>query len=189
MRLIQNCLEFQQQDEISNDRLYNTNNAWKKKATDVVLIDFSNAFDMVSHRKVIQKLKAYGVNGKQLKWIENYLKNRKQRVMMGDFVLFWIDVLSGVPQGSVLGPLLFIISINDLAEQIKSKTELYADDTKLISSVSSRSYVSNLQLDIDIINEWSNIWLLRLMPANLKCYMQVQTTYGMSIRSATKYCR
>jgi hypothetical protein len=75
---------------------YITYNAWKKKATDVVFMDFLKAFDMISHRKLIQRLKTYGAYGKLLKWIENFLKNRKQRVMMGDFVSFWIDVLTSI---------------------------------------------------------------------------------------------
>ena len=105
-----------------------TFNLWKKTPSDVVFLDFAKAFDTVPHKRLIAKLRAYGLNEGVVKWIESFLYKRIQRVVMGEGVSFWAWVLSGVPQGSVLGPLLFIIYINDLCDNLHYTGKLYADD-------------------------------------------------------------
>ena len=103
---------------------------------DIIYLIFSKAFDTVAHRRLIIKLPTFGIVDKMLEWIRAFLSGRTQRLIhIGDFISKWIHVLSGVPQGSVLGPLLFIIFINDLINNLPEgcNCKLYADDTKLIS--------------------------------------------------------
>jgi hypothetical protein len=102
-------------------------------SVDVILLDFAKAFDTVPHRRLLAKLKAYGFDGLTLKWIEAFLKNRRQRVVQGEIVSDWVEIFRGVPQGSVVGPLLFVLFINDLPREILNVSKLYADDTKMLS--------------------------------------------------------
>ncbi|XP_065642197.1 uncharacterized protein LOC136073865 [Hydra vulgaris] len=115
---------------------------------------FLKAFDRVPHKRLISKLCGYGIE--MLNWIETYLSNRKQRVIIGDTKSDWLEVLSGVPQGSVLGSLLFLLYINDLPSKIKNKCELYADDNKIIAVVNNQVDSKSLQHDINNLTEWSD---------------------------------
>jgi hypothetical protein len=127
-------------------------------SVDLVLLDFSNAFDKVSHAKLIQKLEAYGINAILVKWIKSFLTVRKQRVLIGDNSSEWEDVTSSVPQGSVLGPLLFTIFINDLPDKIKNECRLYADDSKLIGVIEKEEDAMYIQKDIDSMQSWAKTW-------------------------------
>ena len=131
-----------------------------KESFDLLLLDFEKAFDKVSHKRLNQKLAGYGISGKLLSWLKAFLTNRKQRVVMGDFTSDWLKVLSSVIQGSVLGPLLFILFINDLVDIIINDPKLFADDTKVASKVSEND--NNLQTDINNILDWTKTWLMRL---------------------------
>jgi hypothetical protein len=133
-----------------------------KRWLDIIFLDFEKAFDTVPHRRLIKKLIAYGIRGKLLKWLESFLSGRKQRVVIGDKKSSWTEVSSGVPQGSVLGPLLFIIYINDLVRELKSIVKIYADDTKLIADVQEPEGAKQLQEDLNRINEWTKRWLIKL---------------------------
>ena len=104
----------------------------------MIFLDFSKAFDVVPHEKLILKLKSYGIEGNLLRWISAFLRDRRQRVVLGDSISNWMPVTSGVPQGSVLGPILFLIFINDMPEVIQSLVKLFADDSKLLSVVKSQ---------------------------------------------------
>jgi hypothetical protein len=126
----------------------------KGYSVDLVLLDFAKAFDKVSHVKLIQKLEAYGVNSILVKWIKSFLTGRKQRVIIGDNSSEWEDVTSSVPQGSVLGPLLFTIFINDLPDKVKNECRLYADDSKLIGVIEKDKDVIDIQKDIDNLQNW-----------------------------------
>lgn len=127
---------------------------------DAIYLDFRKAFDAVPHERLLHKLKGYGVGGKLLSWIRAFLSNRQQRVVVEGSASDWIDVTSGVPQGSVLGPLLFIVYINDLPDCVQSQVKIFADDTKLYAKVDQVSSIELLQADIDQVKAWSSDWLM-----------------------------
>jgi hypothetical protein len=132
--------------------------------TDVVYLDLSKAFDSVPHNFLILKLKAFGVNGQLLNWFINYLDNRKQKVILDGHSSDYVNVISGVPQGSILGPLLFNIYINDMSKVITSQNShlfLYADDSKLCSQITCLNDCFALQSSINELYNWSNIWGMR----------------------------
>jgi hypothetical protein len=101
----------------------------------------------------------YGISGKLNDWVASYLSNRKQRVVLGDVFSDWVSVISGVPQGSVLGPILFIIYINDLPEFIANITKLYADDSKILVFYDS---IFAKQYDLDQFAKWFEIWSIKM---------------------------
>ena len=106
-----------------------------KNAIDTIYLDFQKAFDTVPHQRLINKLQSYGICGKILGWIKDFLANRKQKVVINGTGSNWISVTSGIPQGSVLGPILFTIYINDLPDVVQNIVKLFADDTKLYAVV------------------------------------------------------
>ena len=126
--------------------------------TDVIYFDFAKAFDSVNHDIILRKLKMdYGIDGLLLKFIRNYLKDRKQSVVLGNYSSSSKSVLSGVPQGSILGPILFVLFINDLHKGVSEGTNisLYADDTKMWRTISSESDIKALHNDIDLLVNWT----------------------------------
>lgn len=129
-------------------------------SVDIIYLDFAKAFDKVSHVKLITKLKAYGITGCVSNWIKQWLNNRKQRVTINGNFSDWSKVTSGVPQGSVLGPQLFTIFIDDIDNAVKSKLSKFADDTKLGKMVNNVTDASELQLDLDKLYDWSKQWLM-----------------------------
>jgi hypothetical protein len=133
----------------------------RHRSVDVAYIDFQRAFDSISHPKLILKLAGYGISDNLLCWISAFLTNRKQTVRLNSTYSSICDVISGVPQGSVLGPLLFIIFINDITDNLDQSTtaKLFADDIKLYSEL---SFSHNLQTQLDNIHSWSSVWQLSI---------------------------
>ena len=128
---------------------------------DCIYMDFEKAFDKVPHRRLISKLHSYGVNSKIISWITDFLGKRRFRVVVNGIYSSWHNVLSGIPQGSILGPLLFIIYINDLPEHC-SDLYIYADDTKLFRYISNSRDQYYLQSGINKVGDWAKEWLLKL---------------------------
>ena len=124
---------------------------------DIMYLDFRKAFDTVPHVRLINKLKAYGIEGNLLLWIASFLSNRQQRVRVNKQYSDFSAVASGIPQGSILGPLLFIIFINDLPDNLNSNCKIFADDTKIYGP--SQNY-NILQDDLIRLLEWSDKWQL-----------------------------
>ena len=125
---------------------------------DAIYLDFQKAFDSVPHHRLIRKLAAYGVTGKILRWIETFLTDRKQRVCVEGSLSNWEDVLSGIPQGSVLGPTLFVMFINDMPDAITSLSKMFADDAKVFRQIENRADIAALQKDLDHLTDWSLKW-------------------------------
>ena len=134
---------------------------------DAVFLDWSKAFDKVSHSLLLSKLHRYGICGQMLKWFTSYLYGRIQMVQYSGKFSDWITVKSGVPQGSILGPLLFNIHVLDLPSFVSSAIPQYADDTVLYRPIYSVQDEVNLQTDLDAIRTWSTINKLHLNAA--KC--------------------
>lgn len=130
---------------------------------DSVYFDFAKAFDSVNHEILLKKLQSLGIGGSLLSWLKSYLSNRTQIVKIDGNLSSPIKVSSGVPQGSHLGPLLFILFINDIMENITfAKLLLYADDVKLFHTICSISDAIKLQRDIDALAEWARQNKLKL---------------------------
>ena len=149
--------------------------------TDIIYFDFAKAFDSVSHDIILEKLKhQYGVDGKLLSFILNYLKDRKQRVVIDGQFSTWQPVLSGVPQGSVLGPTLFVLFINDIVNVLSDDTKvlLYADDMKIWRKVDSAEDQTILQNDINRLYRWSVSNKMNFHPSKCKV---VQSTLRHNI--------
>ena len=120
-------------------------NASVGKHADIILLDFSNAFDKVKHSKLLWKLHQYGIRGRGLAWIRAFLGSRSQQVVIDGKESESIPVTSGVPQGSVLSPILFLVYINDLPDEVLSRVRLFADDTALYLTMESKDDSSALQ--------------------------------------------
>jgi len=163
--------------------------------SDSVYLDFKAAFDSVVHRKLLHKLKIFGISGNLIKWIESFLSDRFYSVRVGSCYSDWSPVLSGVPQGSVLGPLLFILFINDLIECCSEQCcniFVFADDAKCLSCIKSYQDCEKLQSTLTAIENWSIEWQL---PLNLnKCQVMsfisrnTHISYQYSIRNCTLSC-
>lgn len=126
---------------------------------DIIYLDFSKAFDCVPHDLLIRKLESfYGITGNVLYWLKNYLVDRKQRVTIDSVPSEWKPVTSGVPQGSILGPLLFLLYINDMPLVTSCSTALFADDAKCLREITSASDCFMLQNDLDNLYKWSLDW-------------------------------
>ena len=135
---------------------------------DCVYMDYQKAFDTVPHRRLLKKLEAYNIGEEMIQWIQNYLFGRKQKVSINNSDSNWKEVSSGIPQGSVIGPILFVIYINDLPEIVKSRVYLFADDTKIFNIIQDQKDRETLQEDLNKLNEWSEKWLLKFHPDKCK---------------------
>ena len=136
---------------------------------DVVYLDFQTAFDKVPHQRLLLKLKAHGLGNDVINWIEKLLTHRRQRVIVDGEISNWKSVLNGVPQGSVLGPILFLIYINDLEDDISSKVLKFADDKKIFRKVTNDTDKRSLQDDLDKLVKWSGKWQMLFNFGKCKC--------------------
>ena len=162
---------FRPGDSTTNQLLYLINEIHESfedpKSLEVraVFLDISKAFDKVWHDGLLFKLKQNGIKGKLLQLFKSYLVNRQQRVVLNGSHSEYADIKSGVPQGSVLGPLLFLIYINDLEQNIKSNVKFFADDTMLYSIIKDPSIsAEELNHDLDIIRIWAHQWKMQFNP-------------------------
>ena len=128
---------------------------------DLVYLDFSKAFDKVSHVRLVKKLRAHGIGGAVLEWIKEWLQHRRQRFFVDGEVSEWANVTSGVPQGSVLGPICFLVYINDLEEGLASKLGKFADDSKIIKSVPSDNDSKIVEDDLAKLEKWAEDWQMQ----------------------------
>ena len=144
-----------------------------KGQTDIIFLDFSKAFDKVSHRKLLQKLSSYGFGGLCHSWLRSFLSSRTQAVVMDGERSFPCEVLSGVPQGTVLGPILFLIYINDIVNGLKSNINLFADDCALYRKIESEEDNRVLQDDLNLLHSWGIRWSMDFNVS--KCFSMTVT--------------
>ena len=125
---------------------------------DMGILDFSKAFDKVPHKRLAAKLNYYGIRGNLLTWIEAFLQNRSQSVVVDGHYSSPISVSSGVPQGTVLGPTLFLLYINDIDVNIQSQIRLFADDCLIYRPITSNDDHDKLQQDLNFLTSWATTW-------------------------------
>ena len=138
------------------------NNLDREQQTDVLVLDFSKAFDKVGHQRLLRKLEFYGVRGRNLQWISSFLLQRSQQVVLDGHQSSPVKVESGVPQGSVLGPCLFLYYINDLPDKLSSSVRLFADDSIIYLTIENQHQTQQLQEDLDKLEEWASTWMMEL---------------------------
>ena len=131
----------------------------------MLFLDFTKAFYKVSHRKLCYKLSCNGINNNLLQWIKDYLTDHSQCVLLDGVSSKSHPVLSGVPQGSVLAPLLFLIYINDITDSIISTIRLYADNALIYRVINSKTDTTCLQNDLLTLKNWAKKWQMKFNPS------------------------
>ena len=140
------------------------------RPTDVVFLDLAKAFDSVPHKRLLLKLKSNGIDGRLNAWLSYFLTGRRQRVILRGTRSNWSSVTSGTPQGTILGPLLFFIYINDITNCVSSTVKLYADDTKIYRQiVDPIKDPQLLPIDLSNLMEWARNWQLRFNADKRMC--------------------
>jgi len=150
------------------------------------LLDFSKAFDKVSHEKLALKLHDYGITGPALKWVKGFLDNRHQSVIVDGSSPEPLPVSSGVPQGSVLGPLLFVIYINVLPMNVKVR--LFADGNALYLTISISSQSEILHKDLDNLERWSHKWDMEFNPSKCQVFHIIMSKYQIHTQYTLHNC-
>ena len=144
------------------------------KIIEVIYMDIKKAFDTVPHSHLIIKLQNYGICPSIISWIKSFITGRQQYVQLEGIKSNKLQVISGIPQGSVIGPMLFILFINDLPSELQSSAYMFADDTKLFRSYPANTQVDNvIQQDLNKLQDWSNKWCLKFHPD--KCVQVIIT--------------
>ncbi|KAI8488363.1 hypothetical protein Bbelb_339590, partial [Branchiostoma belcheri] len=157
-----------------------------KRQVDLAILDFTKAFDKVPHGRLISKLEYYGIQGPTLNWLKAFLTNREQTVVVEGKASAPVKVASGVPQGTVLGPLLFLLYINDLPDQLDSTVRLFADDCLLYVELSTQTDSQLLQKDLNTLEEWQSKWLMQFNPE--KCYIMHITNKRTPHATSYQFC-
>ncbi|CAM5167108.1 unnamed protein product [Eretmochelys imbricata] len=133
----------------------------KGDPVDIVYLDFQKVFDEVPHPRLLSKISSCGIRGEVLSQISNWLKDRKQKVGINDQFSEWREVNSGVPPGSVLGPVLLSVFINNLEKGVNSEVAKYADDIKLLKIVKFKADCEELQRDLTKLGDWTRKWQMK----------------------------
>ena len=168
----------------------------KKEIVDMAILDFTKAFDKVPHKRLIHKLNYYGITGSIATWIETFLTGRTQQAVVNGATSSSTIVTSGIPQGTVLGPLLFLLYINDVPDNLSTSVRLFADDCILYTPIRTQNDSSLLQNDLLKLQKWQDTWLMKFNPD--KCYMMtlairtptsnMYTFCGQTLTSVTSHC-
>ena len=153
-------------------QLKNTTTDWantlnNKGQADIICLDFSKAFDKISHKFILSKLHYYGIRNHTLSWIGAFLSNRTQTTVVNDVHSSYVEVTSGVSQGSVLGPMLLLLYINDINNAITFQVKLFADDSVLYRNIHDQIDQVILQYDLDTISSWAEKWLINVLSSLL----------------------
>ena len=135
---------------------------------DILFLDYSKAFDSVPHRRLLKQVESFGIHGTALAWIGAFLSNRRQQVRANGELSEFKPVLSGVPQGSILGPVLFTLYVNDIPSELESIISMYADDTKIYTAITSESSITALKSDLRKLEAWAQLMQMKFHPAKCK---------------------
>ena len=144
--------------------------------TDAIIIDFSKAFDLVPHDRLLTKIAATGVDSRVAVWVKEFLLGRTQRVRVDGQLSEEVRVTSGVPQGSVLGPLLFLAYVNDICRNIESNIRLFADDCIIYRKITDSSDIDKLQTDLNRLGEWAVENEMKINPGQSKAVSFTKAT-------------
>nr|VZI35613.1 unnamed protein product [Spirometra erinaceieuropaei] len=176
-------MQFLEQHHLLSDAKHGFRSARDEgSVVHAIYIDFKKAFDSVPHQRLLHKLRNAGIRGRLLVWIQSFLAGRSQRVQVGRQQSSEVSVVSGVPQGSVLGPTLFLVFINDCIKDLDCDTILFADDIKLWKVIHNAADADHLQANVNRLEGWSKRWL---MPFNIsKCnFLQLGSFRASSPRT------
>ncbi len=155
--------------------------------THMAVLDFSKAFDKVPHERLLNKLRHYGIHGNLLAWTRHFLTSRTQQVVCDGETSTPQKVISGVPQGTVLGPLLFLAYINDLPNKIRSSVRLFADDCVVYASGKDQEHIKTLQQDLYQLEKWQNKWEMAFNAK--KCYIMCFSSKKDSPSGSFTFCK
>ena len=153
---------------------------------DVIFLDFAKAFNTVPHERLLLKTKFYGISGKLNNWLRAFLTGRRQRLVVNGSLSEWSPVLSRLPQGTVLGPILFLLFINDLSSAVSSRVKLFADDSVLYRHIESSADHDKLQQDLFQLEEWAAMWQMNFAPS--KCHIMSITLKRQSSSFSYTLC-